>query len=351
MKFVDARKIHFLTEYLQAIHAKGLANEDHTTLLLNCYTKQKDSKKLDEFIFKDTENVDFDVDIVIKVCRQSGYTKHAIALAAKHKKHEWYLKMQIEDMANYGDALKYISELEFESAEFNLRTYGSALMRHMPDETTDLLKKLCTDYKAGNEPLISEEELANGPDFVASVKAADPKQFLHLFVKNSRKMVEFLEYMIAVKPDTSGATYTTLLEHYLHQYDDQQDPDRRELEEKVMTILRNTDANYGEDQALILCQRHRFKRGSLLLFQRKGFYAQILTSYMEDGDLTSALQTCRQFGPQDPNLWVQCLQHLSLGSFSNVQPNQMMEIVEAVEKVRVRVMKNDRFLGVLFWRI
>ena len=51
-RFLDAHKIHFLTAYLQALHKEGLANEDHTTLLLNCYTKLKDKSKLDEFIFK-----------------------------------------------------------------------------------------------------------------------------------------------------------------------------------------------------------------------------------------------------------------------------------------------------------
>lgn len=51
-RFLDAHKIHFLTAYLQALHKEGLANEDHTTLLLNCYTKLKDGGKLDEFIFK-----------------------------------------------------------------------------------------------------------------------------------------------------------------------------------------------------------------------------------------------------------------------------------------------------------
>ncbi len=77
---------------LKALHAQGLANEDHTTLLLNCYTKLKDKSvtslfyilliiivalfshcnprnKLDEFIFKEGDEVDFDVDIAIKVCR------------------------------------------------------------------------------------------------------------------------------------------------------------------------------------------------------------------------------------------------------------------------------------------
>ena len=63
-----------------------MANEDHTTLLINCYTKLKDTKKLDEFTgataakAKDTvnsngPNVEYDVDIVIKVCRQAGYNQ------------------------------------------------------------------------------------------------------------------------------------------------------------------------------------------------------------------------------------------------------------------------------------
>lgn len=36
--------------FCQALHKQGLANTDHTTLLLNCYTKLKDVSMLDEFI-------------------------------------------------------------------------------------------------------------------------------------------------------------------------------------------------------------------------------------------------------------------------------------------------------------
>ena len=87
-RFLDAQRIHNLTAYLQvsalpqschrmqaadrfacgkvlltlcgqALHEKGVAHSDHTTLLLNCYTKLKDVKKLDDFIKHST--VDFDV--------------------------------------------------------------------------------------------------------------------------------------------------------------------------------------------------------------------------------------------------------------------------------------------------
>ena len=49
-KFLDAQRLPNLTSYLQALHEKEIATADHTTLLLNCYTKSRDLQKLDDFI-------------------------------------------------------------------------------------------------------------------------------------------------------------------------------------------------------------------------------------------------------------------------------------------------------------
>lgn len=64
------------------------------------------------FQTKDRE-VDFDVEIAIKVCRQAS-REDALLLAKKHAKHDWYLKIQIEDLQKYKEALEYIGSLEFE---------------------------------------------------------------------------------------------------------------------------------------------------------------------------------------------------------------------------------------------
>lgn len=40
----------------------------------------------------------FDVETAIKVLRQAGCYSHAVYLAEKHKHHEWYLKIQLEDI-------------------------------------------------------------------------------------------------------------------------------------------------------------------------------------------------------------------------------------------------------------
>ncbi|KAH7908522.1 hypothetical protein BJ138DRAFT_1128397 [Hygrophoropsis aurantiaca] len=161
-KFLDAQRIHNLVTYLQELHSMGLANSDHTTLLLNTYTKLKDVARLDNFIKTESRrssagNVDelpFDLDTAIRVCRQAGYYEHASYLAKKYERHEDYLRVQIEDAGNYKDALMYLRRLGSEAAESNLARYGRAMLANLPEETTQLLIDICTI----SGPLIEDEE-------------------------------------------------------------------------------------------------------------------------------------------------------------------------------------------------
>ncbi|KAF9262183.1 hypothetical protein L218DRAFT_980660 [Marasmius fiardii PR-910] len=158
-KFLDAQRIHSLVTYLQELHTQGLANSDHTTLLLNTYTKLKDVSRLDNFIKTESksrnqepdkntsgeaEELPFDLDTAIRVCRQAGYFDHAGYLAKKYERHEEYLRIQIEDAGRYGDALAYLRKLGVDVAESNLARYGRALLANLPEETTQLLIDLCT---------------------------------------------------------------------------------------------------------------------------------------------------------------------------------------------------------------
>lgn len=129
MKFLDAQRIHNLVTYLQDLHSLGLANSDHTTLLLNTYTKLKDVSRLDNFIKAESrkstdgdaikDEPPFDLETAIRVCRQAGYFEHAGYLAKKYKRHEDYLRIQVEDAGNYKDALAYVRRLDPESVSTN----------------------------------------------------------------------------------------------------------------------------------------------------------------------------------------------------------------------------------------
>ncbi|KAK0549356.1 Vacuolar protein sorting-associated protein 11 [Tilletia horrida] len=170
-KFLDAQRIQHLTTYLEALHAGGLANSDHTTLLLNCYTKLKDVKSLDRFIkhppnlnrsseddgqvgedgegaanagAATADDLPFDLDTAIRVCRQAGYFGHAAYLAERYEQHEEYLRIQIEDGKGYGEALDYIRRLDADEAERHLARYARVLLSELPERTTDLLIEICS---------------------------------------------------------------------------------------------------------------------------------------------------------------------------------------------------------------
>lgn len=114
-------------------------------------------------------------------------------LAKRHEKHDWYIKLLVEDHQKYVDVLDYISGLGFENAELYMKKYGNILIQKAPKESTQFLKKLCTSYKPKDALIVSENSLTGCYDVPVH---AEPEDFIHLFLNNSERLVEFLEYVI-----------------------------------------------------------------------------------------------------------------------------------------------------------
>jgi hypothetical protein len=89
-----------------------------------------------------TENIEFDVDTVIKVLRQSGYHNQALDLSRKHNKHEDYLKIQLEDVKNFTEALSYMKQLDSADSVAIIKRYGKLMIEQIPMQTLDFLKAL-----------------------------------------------------------------------------------------------------------------------------------------------------------------------------------------------------------------
>ncbi|CAM9879210.1 unnamed protein product, partial [Phaeothamnion confervicola] len=186
-RFLDAQRIPHLTLYLEKLHDTGQATADHTTLLLNCYTKLKSVDKLDRFIGPDVSapvpsflpsfpslshcssvclqtaggdappssarSPRFETETAIKALKTAGYDDHAARLAARHGAHEWYFRVQLERARpEVGKALEYLGSLEFADAERLLKKYGKALVNHMPQETTGIVMALCTGRYTATAP-------------------------------------------------------------------------------------------------------------------------------------------------------------------------------------------------------
>ncbi|XP_032237087.2 vacuolar protein sorting-associated protein 11 homolog isoform X2 [Nematostella vectensis] len=343
-KFLDAQRIHNLTAYLQALHEHGLANTDHTTLLLNCYTKLKDVSKLDEFIMSEKE-LNFDVETAIKVCRQAGYFKHAVNLANKFEQHDWYLKIQLEDLHDYQKALEYIAQLDFYEAESNMKAYGKCLLNNVPIEATNLLKKLCTSYKPNRvEVTVPNKEISSPvtsglistlPGMLDPMETdkkthrSRPEEFIHIFVHQKAKLIEFLEHMTQMFPKSSSLLYNTLLELYLNNAAHETDVKGQVIhEKKALDLLMNVEARYDLDHAMVLAQMHHFKAGILFLYEKAKLYQQILHYHMEQNDYTNVIDTCKKHGAQDPSLWVQALSY-----FARKESNCKDQIIEVLSHI------------------
>lgn len=126
-RFLDSTRIMNLTTYLEALHAENKATVDHTTLLLNCYTKTKSQEKLRDFIRGEgnaaarkhpshtssaqtpkegltipqtgtaSSTLTFDVRVAIAVLRDAGCYSDALFLAEKQGEDDLVLAIMIED--------------------------------------------------------------------------------------------------------------------------------------------------------------------------------------------------------------------------------------------------------------
>lgn len=312
-KFLDAQQISNLTSYLQVMHERGLANEDHTTLLLNCFTKLKDVDNLNNFIMTPKTALQFDVETAIRVCRQAGYYQHALQLAEKHHKHKWYLKIELEDTQRYGKALDYIKKLPFEETEKTLKQYGKVLMSSVPEETTNLLKNLCTAVSNNEVSADSAESVNPFDDDELTSDCSSGEDFIHIFVNSPDMLVIFLQHLIRMKGRASLVVYNTLLELYLEKMkrtSAQKETD--ELQQTTLALLVDmTRGKYDTDQALVLCQMNKFEQGILYLYESNGLYQQILRYHMETRSFERIVEACRRHGDKDAALWQVALTYLA----------------------------------------
>lgn len=323
-KFLDAQRLQFLTRYLQALHTRGLANADHTTLLLNCFTKLHDTDALDRFIHAphtraaenapapERERLTFDVDVAITVCRRGGCTAQAAYLAKTYGHHEEYLDIQLRDAHNTMEAIRYLSELSPALTELYVQQYAHILLDTRPQEATQLLIELCT------RPITQ-----NGTSYVPS-----PAPLFSHFVGHEAMLTHFCEQLacrrwnkvvqseagtpqscqeVEAEPD-EVLVFDTLLELYLTS---------AKAPNKALNVLYNPARYpYTIEHAFILCTTEECTPGLLFLYERLGMVDAIVQHWVAEsehdasGASAALLAAVDTFGRTHPEVYISVLQFL-----------------------------------------
>lgn len=337
-QFLDSRHINYLTDYLQALHERGKATADHTTLLLNCYTRLDQTDQLKEFLGNDKNpNVMFDLDVAIKVCR-SASVEHALALAMRNGKHDACVSILTEDLKQYDKALSYVSHLPFRHAEEILKKYGNSMMKNCPERTTELLKRLCTGcyhQKADDGSSIDGIPDLNGQSVIdlvhndasSDASIANPEDFIHLFVETTPKLlIDFLEHLLSNVETCSKLVYNTLIEHYLKQWKTSEHAENRLLE--ILHRSPTNECRYDRDHVLVLCSTHHFIPGIMHIYEEQQMYHLIVRHYLKLGDYNSLIATCKRLGPLQPSLWLQALS--GLRNNKNAPSNLLSQVLQVI---------------------
>lgn len=332
-KYLDAQRIHSLTSYLQSLHEQGLGNADHTTLLLNCYTKLKDTANLDEFLggaataaSQAGSGSSFDVETAIRVCRQAGYSARALYLAAVHGEHEAYLDILMEDTHDRDGAAAYIASLDYDDAAAALRRHGKALMTAAPGATTAVLVALCTQWVPGPAPPMPLLPSGGGGGSGLNVGrtggavsgSVGPESLLGVFVDHPRELMIFLEAVTGRKgaATPSKEVMNTLFELYLRPDDGLDGDDENGVSAesrsqsrraKAMALLRTPGIDYDAGHVLMLAKLHNVTPIVLYLYDALRLYGEIVQHYMDSGDASSVVAACKKYGPADPSLWERAL--------------------------------------------
>ncbi|KAI4122804.1 MAG: hypothetical protein LQ338_005595 [Usnochroma carphineum] len=357
-KFLDSQRINNLIEYLEELHEHDKATVDHTTLLLNCYAKLKDTEKLEIFIKSGTN---FDLETAISMCRQGGYYDQAVYLSKKHGEHDRVVDILIEDSKNYGEALDYVSRHEPDVMYPNLMRYARVLLEHCPQETTQLF----IDYYTGkyrprkDAPLASLQTPTGGAtsavqnlaSFIplpyrqtttvqtpvtqdnqqltlsngAAAAATDaqgpneyhvpkPRTAFSSFVDHPDQFIIFLEACLKegnMDEKDKVDLYTTLFEVYLEVAASKTGPKKREWEAKAKTLIDSTDISMDASNVLLLSHLSNFRDGTVLVREQQGLRFDIFRSYAEAGDSAGAIKALRKYGPEEPQLYPAALAYFT----------------------------------------
>eukprot|EP00501_MAST-03F_sp_TOSAG23-6_P000088 GSMAST32.ASY1.ANO1.90.1 assembled CDS len=305
-------KMSLLTKYTEELYLYH-SSVEHTALLLSCYIKTRDDDELRPVVSN------YDVAVAIKTLREHEYYDEALFLADRHHKHQLHIQIQLEDLSCHGDALEYISRLSFDSANAAMMKYGKTLVKMMPRRASDLLQRL---------------------------------YFFHCFADKPVALQEFLQFVLKKRGSNISSSITrtvpwdTLLELLLCTWEDISKPSDNSTRKDIMDLLTNPDACYDVDYALCLVQIHGFVEGQLFLFTKLRLYSSVLELYTDRESDVGIIQMCKEYGENDPNLWVHLLTHLSskyflehIDSHDLIPAIMVLNILSSNTNIPVRVVK------------
>lgn len=352
LKFLDANKIDFLTNYLEDLHSRSFAHKEHTSLLLSCYIHHKDTERLNDFL---SQPEVCDPKIAIEVCCQAKMFDMGLALADRFKMYSIYVKILIEDLKIFGGALEIMKErMAIKGIANAIREYGQTLIRNEKNATRDLLMGLVMQIPSNVGlntaiPASDKDEPVYNSDTEEWIINHKPKTFTYKQVvdyiicaldNNHDVLEEILLFLTQRIPKVDSFVYHKLFEICLLQRRRSRGAmqlqslaikssssvllDPSTYEEKIQNLLESTTSRYDKNYVLMLFQMYDYNEGIIYLSQIVENKQELIYYFMKTDDYKNILSTCKKY-EEDSDLWIQALTY-----FSQRKDEESMECIRQI---------------------
>ena len=320
-KFLDGSKLNFLIDYLEALQnneefkSKCIPErlKDFTALLLNCYIKQKQIKKLKDFVESKNINDDVTIKTAIEVCKDTNKIDLALSIAQKAKMVESYIQILMDIKADYAESLDFIKQLQDIEQKFNLLLkYGEKFIerKEVIDESMKVITSIVNEIiNIRNKENLTEEE--------KKIKNLKYEKIISIFItkESEAKLESLLDNIMIKDKDCPKQIILRRIELYVDKYTDTKNSN--EIVEKIRDILVNEkfkdklDKNY----LLMLFKISGFNQGVTELSKIMELDQDLLQIYMETHEYEKINKSCEAIMSKyagtnkKVNYWLQALNY------------------------------------------
>ena len=352
-KFLDGSKLNFLIDYLEALQnnyefkSKCIPErlKDFTALLLNCYIKQKQIKKLKDFV--ESKNIKDAVTIktAIEVCKDTNKIDLALSIAQKAKMVESYIQILMDIKGDFAESLDFIKNLSDRKQKFDLLLkYGEKFI-----EKKEVIEE---SMKVINHIIKEIIEIRNKDDDKCTeaekdIKKLQYEKIISIFItkESEGKLEELLDMIMKSDKDCPKQIILRRIELYVDKFTDSQFKYNSDIVDRIREILVNEkfknklDKNY----LLMLFKISGFSQGVTELSKIMELDQDLLQIYMESHEYQKINDSCKTImgkyagTNKKINYWLQALNYyisISTQSTKGYLGNYIIEVLDNLSNIK-----------------
>ena len=325
-KFLDGSKLNHLIEYLEALQnneefKKNCNNDrlkDFTALLLNCYIKQKQIKKLKDFVEKKNIKDEVTIKTAIEVCKDTNKIDLALSIAQKAKMLDSFIQILMDIKGDFKESLEYIGRIKDIKKKFDLLiAYGEKFLekKDVIDEAMKVISNLIEDIINIKNVNPNDERLKN----------INYEKIISIFIskESEEKLEKLLDDIMEKDNDVPKQIILRRIELYVDKYTE----NKYDSADKIKKILTNEkfkdklDKNY----LLMLFKISGFNQGVTELSKIMELDQDLLQIYMDQYEYQKINESCEEVMKKNEgkkkkvNYWLQALNYyISISSKSTI---------------------------------